>query len=1461
MGQSVTNTFIEGMNKDLDKSLISNKSYLEANNFRVTTTDGGTTGSLENIKGNRHIAEVFEAGDTITAGNTYYVIGASVVETGEHLAGSSFVAVGVSFTGSGYLIDMDDRITAGQMIIGGAELRDYTILFTTNNTRSQIYKLEMYLPTESMSSLTLIYDDELNIGAGTDRLGFSAANPIKAIGRHETSNIQKVYWTDDLNNVRYAIVSDTLTKTGGAYVAVVNPYMSTDKFEFSPNFTYSKPVVTDITGGTIYPGMVQYTYQLYKTNGAETTYSPLSNIVHITDSDDFEPNSEEYKGSSDTSVTSGKGCKVSINNLNNLGFDRARVIRVHYASLNATPSINIVSEEIISTSGSSFTIIDSGSTLGELTVDELTLTTPNLFSAEDIAVKDNRLFVSNITESVFDIGDFDSRAIRFRSYTEPAGGTDTLYNWTDSSDSDVTCVYVDDNTVSIEITNWPTWASIPGSRTVFTIDDIEELENIWIDYTVGGVSHSIIVSTGLTAVIDTYVANFLTFHVDSATSIFSGLTPDTIDYMDLSSPSYDYTYTSVGGVVYEEAQVVDKDGSTITIDVPTDPTLLADWATAGWDVTDLDTDFPLTHDAINLWNDPTFYHITGTETTPAMEFVYQTDLTTVGAEGPNILLEVTKEDMVIDEAGSTDSTYYANIVGTSNNPSYSNYASPFLSGSRSWQRGEVYRFYAVYHDAAGQTSFPQWICDFKMPGLTDVFGAETYELCTTTVGETVAHLLRMKVTFRNLPTGTVSAQIYAVPRTAADRSIVTQALATNVDQHGDGKWWLDLASVALNPATTIIKLVSPEININQNLKRSSTDYLEHVGNFAAVISGSADAANVYVIYKLQTFTPIAKSVNNNTDIDDLQKVIPGLETIEYTVGSYSPCINFDAVITEHGLGSTGYLVDYDNTSWTAETLAYNLVNYRRNIFLSQYGGNTYEARSRNYCMPVSDIVTSTNVQYNVHGGDTFINFFDVSTLTYDLRETGTDSTSEAVYIPCESSINCDLRHDMSMHKLIPTSNNYHLVQEVAGIQEDSAGETFTQDLALYQYNTVYSQQTTANYIYAKPVDFVEETVFDTTIKVSDVKLNGELSDSWTTFPINNFIEVDSVYGPVNAIHTFGGNLYYFQDTGFGVVSVNPRSLITDNNTSNLVLGTGGLLDRYDYISEQVGCQDKFGIAKSKTSMYWWDKTNRAVQRLAKEFITLSRAKYMQSHFETAYEEDHLPLFVYDKENDEIVMTFLSYSELYGPAPGAVATESYTVVYNETVDSFVSFHDCNPTVYIPYKNKILTTAGGDVGQAYIFLHNSSLADRCQFWAIHPNDTTKYVDSNVEILFNPDYNYTKVFDNFHMMVNAWDGNNTIYNECFDTLQCYNDYQNTTAITLTYEDNLRRRERGWTTYVPRNAVDEDVSTDPDIFTDVDVTRNFRERMRDKYMITDLVYNNAGTYDKLVFSNITLYYRNSIR
>ena len=231
MDKSSINTFIRGMNRDVDKSVLAKDSYLESKNFRIVTSKGSSSAAKENVEGNKLINDTFlTSTDSILVGSTYLVVKGSVSYAAiTYSVGDTFVGVfgTPNFTGSGKVLSLSasKMFPDNQYICGAIRLRDYIVVFTTTNTgvpvhgtgRNMIWKLILEKENETLTSLTLLYDDFLNAGAGSDTLDFSLENRIKAVSRYETPNIQKVYWTDGINQPRMIniVASDSIKSNWG----------------------------------------------------------------------------------------------------------------------------------------------------------------------------------------------------------------------------------------------------------------------------------------------------------------------------------------------------------------------------------------------------------------------------------------------------------------------------------------------------------------------------------------------------------------------------------------------------------------------------------------------------------------------------------------------------------------------------------------------------------------------------------------------------------------------------------------------------------------------------------------------------------------------------------------------------------------------------------------------------------------------------------------------------------------------------------------------------------------------------------------------------------------------------------------------------------------------------------------------------------------------------------------------
>jgi hypothetical protein len=72
-------------------------------------------------------------------------------------------------------------------------------------------------------------------------------------------------------------------------------------------------------------------------------------------------------------------------------------------------------------------------------------------------------------------------------------------------------------------------------------------------------------------------------------------------------------------------------------------------------------------------------------------------------------------------------------------------------------------------------------------------------------------------------------------------------------------------------------------------------------------------------------------------------------------------------------------------------------------------------------------------------------------------------------------------------------------------------------------------------------------------------------------------------------------LYFWQNTAFGKLSVNERSLVVDENSNTIQLGQGGVLQRTDYISTKYGMRpEDYSAIEAEGGVYWIDILNKAI---------------------------------------------------------------------------------------------------------------------------------------------------------------------------------------------------------------------------------------------------------------------------
>jgi len=479
------------------------------------------------------------------------------------------------------------------------------------------------------------------------------------------------------------------------------------------------------------------------------------------------------------------------------------------------------------------------------------------------------------------------------------------------------------------------------------------------------------------------------------------------------------------------------------------------------------------------------------------------------------------------------------------------------------------------------------------------------------------------------------------------------------------------------------------------------------------------------------------------------------------------------------------------------------------------------------CGSYTVLDTANTVTLNVFGGDTYVSTYECLWAMSDQNNNYADSSQVLLFVPCESSINLKYTHGATWHNKtsISTKANAARLHEKAGVYGGPDFNYIVQDTDYYLYNSVYSQENTTKVFVTEKYFENKNDVYDTRIHYSDTKTSSELTDSWTKFRALNFLDIDPQYGPVNNIFTFGNQLYFWQDKAFGWVAVKERELLSATNTTNLVLGTGGILDRYDYLSTVNGCITSNSICNSDTTLYWFDGLNKEICGYSGKGIEkLSKTKTIQTWLNnlTDFNKTTKIDIVYDQRFNEINFYLDS-------------TTNKVLIYNEVIEAFIGFNTYSPDLFIDNKNILYSVKG-------ISLYKHNTGNKAEFY-----DTTN--DSYLKLLVNDEYSLTKVFDSIEYQSNSTSSNSNIITDSlyinniadtFSTIRCYNDYQNTDIVELIYKNNYQRKERTFTVQIPRNTVNKDVSNN--IFDVLNLNNRLlhKERLMDKYLYIDLTYNN---------------------
>lgn len=1201
-------TFKE-VNQDITKSKHNPQYYFDGQHIKTLSTDNQSTGSIANEKGNELVLTIPDI--TIVQSNNTIVTsinnGLNVLENINYINNGEIDNQLVN--------NILPEVSFNQVIIGHANTREGIILFTTDdNGMDCVWLVDNILNNDY--NIRLLYLRNLN---------FSTSNPIQAIFNYENDIIQKVYWVDGNNQLRFLNINHSIEN--GDLEDLIN--LNSNSLNVTGEYSLSQIFINQITqGGSHTSGMIQYTYNLYKLNGSQTTTAPLSELIPL--------DSGEGNGGGEVNESVGASPLINIETLDNR-YTHIKVYAIKYTSYNQEPQISVIVDEEID-NYNLFSYFDDGSVLYNISLAEFSFLGSNVFVPKHIEIKDSRMFAASITDKNYDL-DIDTRAY---SFTEGINNECKLWEQSGNSTAE----------------GYPIgpFLTVPDDFTVFEKHDCINPDYNIYKYQSDGVT------LGGEGKFIKYELKQKTFsELINQDLRFNKFFKD-LEIYRISIQFYNTLgqYTAPKWIADIKAPSGNLEGNYNTLKVEIKETELNDYL-----------------DSLNLSEEerPVGYKILRADRTANDRTIFcQGNLT-------GMMVQTTKD--------VANFSYWidGNALDFSNNrrlESLNRVKLPLLV-NRGFPSGNDYDVYPVKtykHLRMLNEGDTENRVEIYRDDDTDYKRQQTWQYLKMMQMYSPDILFNTGLSFTNNTRLRVlgayereSANVWARVRNINNGNIIENNFQLNT---GNFQFGGNLG------------MYGPGRDDDDNVT-TSVRYLYIYNKYNNFIKNNVLSYNIYkkpeITERGQNTTSYGgdnqfRYKNSLEDLlSDKYKRTGQSEKDENSIVSAntlgSKCVTIVEGLDNIDENSRRSLLDlYNNTGINetdvllmAELVAPDYYVYIGNI----YGGNTYESKTRNSYIEIGEYknINETIIQID-SPGDTFVQDFNFGRLLKSDTErfsSRVHQVSEIMNYPVETSINLLNRNDTSIlgwdNKFQPKDEEYH------------------------QYNRVYSQQPNLIKNQAESFKLKKSNLFDARVIASKLKIPGETIDSWTDFLENETIDLDGKYGPINSLVSYEDQLYTFQDKAISKLSINPRVQVQGSDGIDIELGTGNVLYEYNYLTTKSGSINKWGNISTKKGIYYYDALNKSIGRipdLTKQFLT--DVKGLHSFYNNNYNYDLIKLdnpilkngvvFGFDNYNNDVYFTLHQ------------EDKSFTWCYNELKEGFIDLKTYKPSHYINQGEKLLLT---------------------------------------------------------------------------------------------------------------------------------------------------------------------------
>lgn len=477
--------------------------------------------------------------------------------------------------------------------------------------------------------------------------------------------------------------------------------------------------------------------------------------------------------------------------------------------------------------------------------------------------------------------------------------------------------------------------------------------------------------------------------------------------------------------------------------------------------------------------------------------------------------------------------------------------------------------------------------------------------------------------------------------------------------------------------------------------------------------------------------------------------------------------------------------------WLAELYNDQVVN--------RFGGQTEEAVENNLWIPAGEPIklapnADTIVQYTE--GDTFYQRYDCLK-TYPYTKEDQNSIVDIVSFMCETRVNIDGRYDRNrgqIDNLAITPQNFNLLNPV-----------YSQSNNFFNYRSLNSNK-------------LDLDKFQSTVTWTKTKTPGEFTDTWTNLTLASVLDLDGDKGALNAIRRYNNDLYAFQDRGISKILFNSRVQVNASDGVPIEISNSYKVDGKIYITQDIGCRNKWSIVTTPSGLYFVDDLNSAIYRYNGQFEPISDILGFKS-----FMNDFVSVDYWDSVKFK---NFVGYNDLTNG--DVYFTNKYlTLGYSEQLGQFTSFYsyEKTPLMY-------------NIGKDFFAYRDNKVWH--QFKGEYNKFFNVYKPYYVHFIVNPEPTTDKIFDTLEFRADTWRDDKLVSEVTFDHLDAWTEYQKgTTALynRIGRPSPLKKRFRIWRANIPRD------------------TANRRDRMRNPWLNLRLSMKNPVNY-KTELHDMQVYY-----